>query len=129
MLQLKIASLITATKEGLASPSVQLWDALRHRGLAVARRTAHQHSTPGQKEHGSLQVTLDCMKKGLITASKAKQTNTMETAVKGKKYHSGEYLWGKSVQRNKDCISLSFTACEKLQYNATPQNLPRKPQQ
>lgn len=121
MLQLKIASLITATKEALASTSVQPWDALRHR--AVACRTTHQHSPPEQKESGSLQVSLDCMKWELKPASKAKQTNTMETAVKGKKCQGSRHLWGKY------CISLSFTAWEKLQYNATPQKGPRKLEQ
>lgn len=102
----------------LASTSVQLWDALRHSGLAGALWHAGQHiSTPHQSKRqvDHCKVSLDCSKWELINASKAKQTSTMEVVVKGKKYQGAEYLWGKY------CISLSFIAWEKLQYTVTPQ--------
>lgn len=107
----------------LASTSVQLWDALKHSGLAGVLWHAGQHITTHQQSKRKLdhcQVSLDCLKWELTNASKAKQTHTMEMAVEGKKYQGGKYLWGKY------CISLSFTAWEKLQYNATLQKLPRK---
>lgn len=105
----------------LASTTVQLWDVLRHRGLAGALWHAGQHiSTHHQSKRkvDDCKVSLDCLKWELINASKAKQTNLIERAVKGRKYQGGEYIWGKY------CISLSFTACENFSTVQILTNLP-----
>lgn len=107
----------------LASTTVQLWDALRQCGLAGALWHAGQHISThhrSKRKVDDCKVSLGCLKWEFINASKAKQTNTMERAVKGRKYQGGKYIWGKY------CIFLSFTACEKLQYRENPQKLPRK---
>lgn len=108
-------------KRGAGIHQCPTWGCSEAQGCGVQDNTSALSTE--QKESGSLQVSLDCIKWELKTASKAKQTNTMETAVKGKKCQGSEHLWGKY------CISLSFTAWEKLQYNATPQKGPRKLQQ